>query len=193
VIIVEGPDGSGKTTLVNQLCRDLQLKKSGFSSLSKGTRDRVLPDDPRTRVYNAMAHAVGGQAVEIHDRLFWSEEIYGMMLRGGSKFSRIEAWRVEDILLAMKVPIIWCAVPWEVAKENLAGNEPQLDGWDWSHGFQIHESYLLKGVQLYKREGGVLLYDYTKDEHLNYDEVLDYIKRYLQARRSWTIGYGGEE
>lgn len=204
MIIVEGTDGAGKSTLVNALAKDLGLYKSvgvtgqeepGWPKLKdRRFRDRELPRFPRERTYEAIANAVTG-SVLIHDRLFWSEVVYGDILRGKVQFTPLEQFRIMNILKAMRVPVIFCHVPFEATRADLDENPPQLEGWTLEKAHEIWVRYS-EGMELaHGKKLNVIGHDYTgmfpqslfKTQFVDYGGVLSTCESYLEDRREWTV------
>ena len=197
MIIVEGPDGAGKTTLVRQLTHDVGLQ----AATAVENRDRDLRKNPRERAYAGLAQAVGGGTVVVHDRFFWSELIYGKVLRGESQFSVVEQFRMMNLLKGMRCPIFFCLPPYEKTVPALKENPPQLEGWDQEKAYQIWELYQSAMQVAANRIDSVWGYDYTgyftqpdgngRNLHTNvfldYDQVKKYVEDYLKERREWTI------
>lgn len=120
IIIIEGPDGSGKTTLVNMLKEELGI----------GVAPRVVSKET-----NAMTdlqawvddNLDGGLVPTIFDRhRLISEPIYGPLIRGTAQpgFSELHwlAPRLKRLYL-MKPIIIYCLPPLEEVMANLE-NDP---------------------------------------------------------------------
>jgi hypothetical protein len=189
VIIVEGPDGAGKSTLVDYLCTELHLEPGGTHS----RRDVELPKNPRPRTYQAIAHAVLGGKVIVHDRLFWSEEVYGLILRGESQFTVTESWRIMNLLRVLKCPVIFVEATWATCEAEVKKNPPQLKGWSVDRANVIWHLYRDaadaahgKGVNacIYQREP-------EKVETFRRAQVFDDVEKlghkltnYLEERRS---------
>lgn len=203
MIVVEGPDGAGKTTLVNALCKDLGLHKSVSVTGQEGPgwprlkdrrhRDRELPRFPRERTYEALAHAVAGDPVHIHDRLFWSEAIYGPMLRGESKFTIEEEFRIMRLFKALRCPVIFVEAIRNTVLDEQEKNPPQLEGWNIGKAAVIWEKYLDAAdvaftlglnVRIYEREP---LRRTPRAPINEYAELRGWLEKYLERRREWTV------
>lgn len=99
MIILEGPDGSGKTTLATY------LKQFGY--------ERVHTDKPKEgeavfKSYQAALHQARGKAI-VFDRLFHGEAVYGPLLRGMSKLTPWQLLYLE--LEAADALVVWCQAP----------------------------------------------------------------------------------
>src|SRR5271166_6337392 len=102
MILVEGPDGAGKTTLVDQLCEDL-----GLSVGPRGTPNRdELYKVTREDAYKALAHAVEGyHRPYIWDRLGpISDPIYSRVMGRECAFKKSELYYALRILKALRCP-----------------------------------------------------------------------------------------
>jgi len=175
MIIVEGADGCGKTTLCNQLQRDFDL---GIERPQRGGEMPIVP--VRNRVYRALSKAIKGhQPAKIYDRLYLSELVYGRMLRDKVEFSAFEQLYINDLLKALRCPVIICKVDFDVAHDNLA-KQPQLWGVEENYR-KIYHAY----EQYHVVNPGATHYDYTEPN--GYKKVSDEIAEYLQERtlREW--------
>lgn len=83
-IIVEGPDCSGKSTLVNRIKNDLGWDSKSLHHKEGNQFLRYLKE-----------YAFSEQIV--FDRSHFSEEVYSILWRGGSPFSKEEKEILEDI------------------------------------------------------------------------------------------------
>jgi thymidylate kinase len=102
VIIIDGPDGAGKTTLGHQ------LEAGGYTYLqsprlaAKGNADRMKYETSRyLRLY-------GISPVHVVDRMLFSEEAYGPVLRGRSAFSRFEYLYALSDIMSKRVIVVFC-------------------------------------------------------------------------------------
>jgi hypothetical protein len=110
MIIVEGADNSGKTTLITQLIqidptlrllkRDKFVKDRG-ENIATSYIKCLLPKDG-----DWLGHARG-----IADRLMASECIYGDLFRGGCRMSESEHIAIMDILKAYNAFVVFCDPP----------------------------------------------------------------------------------
>ena len=173
MIVVEGPDGGGKTTLCNQLQRDFDL------SIERPQRGGEAPVVPvRNRVYRALSRSVKGhQEARIYDRLYFSELVYGKVLRKHVEFSAFEQIFVTDVLRALKPVIVFCLPDFDNAQKNLVAN-PQLWGVEENYRKIYHE------YELHNDDWGIH-YDYERPNH--YKRVTNAVAEYLQERtlREW--------
>lgn len=99
LIIVEGPDGAGKTTFVESLQRELAHNPRGAEDII--TLHCGPPSDHVYAEYTKN-HLHGYSPMQLThvvcDRWHWGELIYGPMLRGESKLDRHGFDRVEHYL-----------------------------------------------------------------------------------------------
>ena len=83
MILVEGPDGAGKTKLSKMIAEHFDLERV---APQKGGQMPVVP--VRNRVYRALGKAVQGhKPAKVYDRLYFSELVYGSVLRGTTDFA----------------------------------------------------------------------------------------------------------
>lgn len=101
MIIVDGPDGSGKTTLCENLVKDgvvlSKLESPGRTKGQLSLRDQTL------RYLNAYINR--NLAV---DRYLFSEMVYGPILRKYCAFSTTDFFSILSKLIHAQNPIIFC-------------------------------------------------------------------------------------
>lgn len=181
MILVEGCDGTGKTTLVNQLVEDLHL-----STGVRGTANRdELYKVTRQDTYKALAHSIEGY----HEPYIWdrlgpiSDPIYSRVMGRECAFKRSEVEFFRHVMQATRAPIIICHVPLEVAEEN-AEKAHQMDSVNENYPF-LHGLY--EGVRdhLLTWTPPCHVYDYRVANA--YEELLGHMKHYLTNRkdREW--------
>jgi len=117
-VIVEGPDGAGKSTLVSYLSQALDLKVHTRASSSK---DGPVEDLAEWVTEQFRWHEDTGMAT-IYDRHpIISEPIYGPAIRNKTrpKFDD-EAWiRLVKAELYKTSVVVWCRPPIEVVSANV--------------------------------------------------------------------------
>lgn len=183
MIVVEGCDGTGKTTLVNQLASHLGLQAHlGLQVGQRATPDRdKLYEVTRQDTYTALAHAVRGKdSPFIWDRLFFSEPIYSRVMKRKCQFKLDERKFVQSILHSLRCPVIFCWVPLETVQENLEGTH-QMEGVNENVPF-IHGAY----ESIAKSFEGATIYDYRVPGA--YEALLEQtIRPFLRRRqdREW--------
>lgn len=148
-IILEGLDGSGKTTLANKLSTELDMyvHHSPFPC-----DDEVLKEWQ----FQMLKHEPG----IILDRCFISELIYGPALRGNVIYSSTDFISALTLLLINNIVVI-CMPPLDIVKKNLVGTE------DEKLLPHVDNLYLqLQAVICLLQWASVphLYYDYTKDD-----------------------------
>lgn len=95
IIIVEGPDGCGKSTLV----RELNDNISGSQVIHFGPPDPI-DLDPFLQYEKILYPYIEQGNTIICDRSHWSERVYGPLLRGHDRLGNAAAWRHVELFLA---------------------------------------------------------------------------------------------
>lgn len=115
MIIVEGPDNAGKSTLVKELCKVHNLTEG-----KRGTDNR----DDLWKVTVADTHRALQQAVSpkhhpayVWDRLFFSEFVYSKYVGRACEFSDRRKEMILEQLEDLACPIILCLPPKHVVLE----------------------------------------------------------------------------
>ena len=109
VIVLEGPDGVGKTTLLND-----QTFFKGISTVHLG------PPSPQVTPLFEYVDAINqteGHSVKF-DRLHLGERIYGRILRYHDRLGVIGQRMVERVLLGRHAVCIKCLPPYHIAFKN---------------------------------------------------------------------------
>lgn len=204
MIIVEGPDGAGKTRLCKYLSETCNIPLNEASYLSKKERnDPEFRSGPavRERVYSAVyAMVTGVDAPEIHDRLFFSDLIYRDVLGGEPALVYMEQRHVCRLMQACEIPVIFCMPPFKMIAKNLL----KTDQWDQAAENQrkIYNNYVMMAKQMSRRKikgvtnrdqpydyayPKVWIYNYTRPDHLA--KVTGVVKDYLLRRRARSGGW----
>lgn len=182
MIIVEGSDGAGKSTLVANLAEDLEL---GIGQ--RATKDRSkLYEVTQQDTYTALGAAVkADENPQIWDRLFFSEMVYAPIVGRDCEFSHEEQVFIKRVLGAMGCPLILCMPPFGVVKKNVEAAE-QMEGV--KEGLDhIYACYR----EMSNPAQWVLHYDYTGTETAanfkTYSQIVEVCKHYIEhrKRRSW--------
>lgn len=116
MIIVEGPDGGGKTTLVNKIHKAFELPLAPKASDSlKG------PVPNLCRWVDNDLLEWGSKPLAIYDRYpLISEPIYGSAIRGKLPLPMTRSWmRSRTNTMRSLSLVIWCVPPFDVVKANV--------------------------------------------------------------------------
>lgn len=153
IVIVEGPDGSGKSTLVERLSDEAP----------EGTHIRHWGpvDDPMREYTDEILTSARTHDNALYDRFWPSEYAYGTVLRGET---RVGAYgRAALFNLASKyhdVRVVMCLPPVEVVRANIAWRGEDSD----MRGVRANIDALYRAYGFYPAHRmHVTEYDYTAD------------------------------
>lgn len=178
MVIIEGPDGSGKTTLVRELCKTFGLREG---IRAKGDRSKLANQVADT--VKAITQAADYRTpVKVWDRMGnFSDPIYANVRHEITPFSAHALIHLRSLLSAIQVPIILCLPPVEVCVEN-CGLTPQRE-WVKHNEARIWYDYrraLRQGVF----PGNTMVYDYTAPRvGFTMDAIEKYIASFIEYRR----------
>jgi thymidylate kinase len=170
ILILEGPDGAGKTTLAETLRQRFQ--NNGMVHIVKhGPYTGVEPEHLCRIYFRAMSPALTFDDTVIMDRSWISEPIYGEVYRNGA--NRIDTPRkrmLERVALSRGAVVVHCQPDFEVCAETFEKRpeEEYLD--DISQLEQVYNEY--EALPLITNLPTVH-YDYTRD---TVDELLHKIE-----------------
>lgn len=123
IIILEGPDGGGKTTLANEL-RD----KFEYTVIHFG---QPTPGENIFRTYSrALLDAIDSGSRIVFDRLYLSEVVYSNVLRGGSKITLAERKVLEYIIDVFEIRQVLCLPEWPILLEGWRSKEDLIKSQD---------------------------------------------------------------
>jgi len=164
LLILEGPDGGGKTTLAEQLRNRLHNRQNpGLLHIVKhGPYKDVMAEDLCKIYFRAMSPALTFNDTVVMDRSWLSEPIYGEVYRKGA--NRIDVPRrrmLERVALSRGAVVVLCQPDFEVCCKTFESRRA--------------EEYLDTSAQLRKVYDGytalelqtalpVVHYDYTRDD-----------------------------
>lgn len=158
MIVVEGPDGAGKTTLIDYLREELNLPVA----------ERVVSKDTKAMV-NLKAWTEdnvnrGWQATIFDRHRLISEPIYGALMRKAFEpgFDDFQWFYMMNYMFYKncRPVIIYCLPPWPIVEKNIA-NDP--DNRAIAPKIRrIYQLYLAKAAYDCVNHGA-RVYDYTQD------------------------------
>jgi hypothetical protein len=176
MIILEGPDAAGKTTLIQRLSGDLGVP---IAQKLIGHDTQPLMDE-RSWVYASLE---GGFKRQLYDR-HWliSEPIYGPVLGrqfGKGLFDHESMQFLNQRLHGIQPITIWCLPDLATVIENLSGDKDNEVIFD--HIEQIYESYWYEMARWPASNSRVWDYE-SSDAENNYDSICDFMNFYVGRR-----------
>lgn len=181
MIVIEGCDGTGKTTLVNSLVQDLHLNVGPRGTANRDELYKVTRED----TYTALARAVGAWgSPEIWDRLGpFSDPIYARVMGRDVAFTLDELKYCESIFKVLRCPVILCSVPLEVAEANQEQSH-QMEGVSDNFKY-IWEMYNTLRDRMLETYPNFFVYDYRMPGA--WEEVVARVRTYIEKRkvREW--------
>lgn len=100
ILIIEGPDGSGKTTLANRLSR-----QTGYDIIH---RSQPKSEEEKKLMMEEYIKAIKSNKNVIFDRCWYSEMAYGPVMRDESIISYPQMYELERMLAKHGALIIYC-------------------------------------------------------------------------------------
>lgn len=181
MVIVEGPDGSGKSTLVQRLSEELKVEVRPRAC----TSDNGV--DPAT-LREWVDQDLGGDTQGLYDRHpLISEPIYGPIIRGrmAEGFADPEWLSMSLSMLRQRTSIfIFCLPPWPAVRHNVIINHkastPHLKGV-LKHSEALYEMYVHRAA-VEAQLGFTWVWDYTHegDYDMSFDRVLQLCREVLR-------------
>jgi thymidylate kinase len=174
-IIVEGSDGSGKTTIVNLLAKNYNLLpvqsfkySTIFQSFDEGFEAWL--DEELNKTY---------LRTPVHDRFFYSEMVYGPVLR--SKVA-VKPEKLRSVMKALsdEAFLIYCRPPFGTVEENIKKTS-QMKGvvGNARSIYNAYDNLMNEIYKAYEQRGAFIPYDYTM---LPPGFVMSTVERYLGLR-----------
>ena len=100
IIILEGPDGAGKTTLAEKL-----KKQTGYMYLR---RAQPKTEEEKQRMMEEYVQVIKSGKNCIFDRCWYSEMVYGPVMRDDSVITYPQMYQLERLLTKHGAIVIYC-------------------------------------------------------------------------------------
>lgn len=180
LIIIEGPDKSGKTTLAKKIEEKFHYQYAHFSA----------PGDDPALEYASFFSGISSPTV--CDRSYFGERVYGPLLRGASKISDLQYAVIERICRLKGAIFIYASTPLEVCQSRLYDN---LTNEKISVINNMKAWILFKKLIPSCNLRPLLLYDATKQVSLDklllhLEQLLLPLKSYATLAKSYCSGIG---
>ena len=182
MIIVEGPDGAGKSTLIRMLAEhhDFQIMDRACTS-----DDGIDPTTLSLRDWVDKDLSLSNWHPGVYDRYpLYSEPIYGLITRRrlATGFDDMEWLRRSMLMLRQKQPmVIFCFPPKEVVRHNIQANHTMTTDHMRQvndNATQLWQAYSVRIAQELTVGGTTRIWDYTAQ---NKDRVLVELVETMEA------------
>lgn len=155
IVILEGPDGAGKTTLANEL-----VVKYGFRYKHEGPPP--ISADLHAHYLKVLNESIESPFDTVHDRLWLGERIYGPVARGLDRLGPEGQKLILRLHTSKQIKMLICLPKLKAVKENYVRK------LETGHDYLQSPEKLVKVFQsychwLYNYGNMGELYDYTKD------------------------------
>lgn len=174
VIILEGPDGGGKTTLA----KTIENLYEQHSKKVLHTKHHEFKGETQIwrHFFDSLLPAYRNDCDVLLDRSWYSEPIYGKVFRDG--YNRLEHWQlriINHLLGICSVSVVWCLPPLDTClhtfnnrrEQEMLDNDKQLA--------QVYKLYEDKACLAVDMDSDVHhIYDFTKSNAL--EEVIKHVK-----------------
>lgn len=112
-LIIEGPDGAGKTRLSTDLLN--YYLRLGYKHLGQ----RFDLDATNFFLWHTEEILAAAKEPTLLDRSFHSERVYGKVMRNGNdRLGDLCFSNLSQLQNLCDIPVIYCLPPWEVVREN---------------------------------------------------------------------------
>lgn len=163
-IILEGPDGAGKTTLARE------LEKRYYKYIHNDVPERDL-DQFKIR----LDMLISNPCLKVIDRLHLSERIYEPVMRGSEpQLTELQERLIERYLNARGGQVVICLPPWRTVLNNWLKNQENEYVDNPDKLFQIWKKYL----DLKFSGRPYLHYDYTQHEVESFAHCLSITEKF---------------
>lgn len=144
IVVLEGPDGCGKTTVANALER--LIGQSVVVRMSSGPPGDDPFEECMAKLRNAEALLKTGWSAVVIDRLHIGELVYGPLLRGASRLSFKQAEFIDAYLYKIGAVSVHCTAPLATITARLISRDGGLpdakSGAKVEHAAAIRASFL---------------------------------------------------
>lgn len=149
IIVVEGADCAGKTTLARRLCVELHMDYVHVVSPKQG-------DDVFAHHFDPIKDVVSPTAV---DRLHVSDDVYGRVVRGAPGLTEAEFGYIDGFLLARRGLVVICSPPFAAVRAGVLA-DPANENHTEERARLIWDEYRRGDLRTMLP---ILKYDYTRD------------------------------
>lgn len=182
MIVVEGPDGSGKTTLAKHLCEKYDLEYTRYEGLSSTSG----PDEGIWQWWQG--HLMSSSTKHrrlVFDRCAFISELMYQPVSPGRPLVADEATMMQginDLWGVEPLQLIFCLPPWETSERIIKSEgRDSLEGLTRDGLRKVHWAYhSLYALWNNSLDVGVVAYDFTK--HDEFSPAIEYvIEGYLEG------------
>lgn len=133
LIIVEGPDGAGKSTLVERLIARLASRRDRRARAVRVLHRGSPTDHPLNEYERPLLNYLPGVGEHtVCDRWHWGESVYPHVLRRPTRFDLAVRRHVELFLRSRGAVVAYLDTPWEIASARV-----KIRGDDFIHASQV--------------------------------------------------------